>query len=131
MNVKVSAGTLVTVTNWACGWIITFTFNLLMQWNASGKYSFDVYMSFLTTMFILYVFFFLKNCLYVLITLILQGTLQYIHIPDYLVNNFFSGTFLIFSSVSAASIVFIYLIVPETKGRSLEEIQKLLSNSVH
>lgn len=44
MNVKVSAGTLVTVTNWACGWIITFTFNLLMQWNASGKYSFDVYM---------------------------------------------------------------------------------------
>ncbi|WZZ13692.1 hypothetical protein YC2023_106781 [Brassica napus] len=76
MNVKVSAGTLVTVTNWACGWIITFTFNILMQWNASG-------------------------------------------------------TFLIFSSVSAVSIVFIYFIVPETKGRSLEEIQTLLSNSVH
>uniref|UniRef100_A0A1J3GUW2 Sugar transporter ERD6 n=2 Tax=Noccaea caerulescens TaxID=107243 RepID=A0A1J3GUW2_NOCCA len=76
MNVKVSAGTLVTVTNWACGWIITFTFNFLMQWNAAG-------------------------------------------------------TFLFFSTVSAMSIMFIYFLVPETKGRSLEEIQTLLSSSVH
>ncbi|WZZ86942.1 hypothetical protein YC2023_115521 [Brassica napus] len=47
------------------------------------------------------------------------------------VTNWACGTFLIFSSVSAVSIVFIYFIVPETKGRSLEEIQTLLSNSVH
>ncbi|ESQ29776.1 hypothetical protein EUTSA_v10023420mg [Eutrema salsugineum] len=76
MNVKVSAGTLVTVTNWAGGWVITFTFNFLMQWNAAG-------------------------------------------------------TFVIFSTVSAVSILFIYFLVPETKGRSLEEIQTLLSNSAH
>ncbi|CAN8244699.1 unnamed protein product [Cochlearia groenlandica] len=76
MNVKVSAGTLVTVTNWACSWVITFTFNFLLQWNASG-------------------------------------------------------TFLIFSTVSAMSIMFIYFLVPETKGKSLEEIQALLSNNLH
>ncbi|KAG7588601.1 MFS transporter superfamily [Arabidopsis suecica] len=62
MNVKVSAGTLVTVTNWAIGWVITFSFNFLMQWSASG-------------------------------------------------------TFLIFSIVSAVSIIFIYFLMPETKGR--------------
>ncbi|KAG7585574.1 MFS transporter superfamily [Arabidopsis thaliana x Arabidopsis arenosa] len=76
MNVKVSAGTLVTVTNWAIGWVITFSFNFLMQWSASG-------------------------------------------------------TFLFFSIVSAVSIIFIYFLMPETKGRSLEEIQTLLSNSMH
>ena len=38
MNVKVSAGTLVTVTNWLFGWIITYTFNFMLEWNASGKY---------------------------------------------------------------------------------------------
>ncbi|KAL1204648.1 Sugar transporter ERD6 [Cardamine amara subsp. amara] len=75
MNVKMSAGTLVTVTNWFFGWIITYTFNFMLEWNASGM-------------------------------------------------------FFIFSMVSAVSIVFIYFLVPETKGRSLEEIQAMLSNSV-
>ncbi|KAG2305462.1 hypothetical protein Bca52824_034113 [Brassica carinata] len=36
MNVKVSAGTLVTVTNWLFGWIVTYTFNFMLEWNASG-----------------------------------------------------------------------------------------------
>ncbi|XP_009148151.1 sugar transporter ERD6 [Brassica rapa] len=75
MNVKVSAGTLVTVTNWLFGWIVTYTFNFMLEWNASGM-------------------------------------------------------FFIFSMVSAFSIVFVYFLVPETKGRSLEEIQALFSDSV-
>ncbi|KAJ0237727.1 Sugar transporter ERD6 [Hirschfeldia incana] len=75
MNVKVSAGTIVTVTNWFFGWIVTYTFNIMLEWNASGM-------------------------------------------------------FFIFSMVSAFSIVFVYFLVPETKGRSLEEIQALLSSYV-
>lgn len=48
MNVKMSAGTLVTVTNWLFGWIVTYTFNFMLQWNASGNYV-DVYPLYLTT----------------------------------------------------------------------------------
>jgi len=36
-------------------------------------------------------------------------------------------TFWIFTVISAAGVVFLYLSVPETKGKSLEEIQRELS----
>ncbi|XP_010528847.1 PREDICTED: sugar transporter ERD6-like 3 isoform X1 [Tarenaya hassleriana] len=73
MNVKVSAGTLVTLANWSFGWIIAYAFNFLLQWSESG-------------------------------------------------------TFLIFSSFCAATVAFVYVLVPETKGRSLEEIQASLAD---
>ncbi|KAL0732523.1 hypothetical protein Bca4012_008732 [Brassica carinata] len=73
MNVKVSAGTLVTLANWSFSWIIAFAFNFMIVWNASG-------------------------------------------------------TFLIFFSVCAAGMVFIYAMVPETKGRTLEDIQASLTD---
>ncbi|VVA90558.1 unnamed protein product [Arabis nemorensis] len=73
MNVKVSAGTLVTLSNWSFGWIIAFAYNFMLEWNASG-------------------------------------------------------TFLIFFSVCGAGIVFVYAMVPETKGRTLEEIQSSLTD---
>ncbi|XP_010550039.1 PREDICTED: sugar transporter ERD6-like 3 [Tarenaya hassleriana] len=73
MNVKVSAGTLVTFANWSVGWIVTYAFNFLLQWNESG-------------------------------------------------------TFLIFAGVCAATIAFVYMLVPETKGRTLEDIQSSLSD---
>ncbi|CAN8305818.1 unnamed protein product [Cochlearia groenlandica] len=75
MNVKVSAGTLVTLANWSFGWIVAFAYNFMLEWNASG-------------------------------------------------------TFLIFFSICAAGIVFIYAMVPETKGRTLEDIQASLTNFV-
>ncbi|KAJ7981435.1 putative Sugar transporter [Quillaja saponaria] len=39
-----------------------------------------------------------------------------------------AGTFFIFSAVSALSIVFVYRLVPETKGKSLEQIELLFQN---
>ncbi|KAJ4879028.1 Sugar transporter ERD6-like 3 [Raphanus sativus] len=73
MNVKVSAGTLVTLANWSFSWIVAFAYNFMIEWNASG-------------------------------------------------------TFLIFFSTCAAGIVFIYAMVPETKGRTLEDIQASLTD---
>ncbi|XP_020115093.1 probable polyol transporter 4 [Ananas comosus] len=39
-----------------------------------------------------------------------------------------AGTFFIFSVLSALSVIFVYMFVPETKGKSLEEIEMLFGN---
>ncbi|CDP12513.1 unnamed protein product [Coffea canephora] len=36
-----------------------------------------------------------------------------------------AGTFFLFSAISATSVAFVYMIVPETKGKSLEQIEKM------
>lgn len=71
VNVKITAGSLVTMSNWFFNWIIIYSFNFMIQWSASG-------------------------------------------------------TYFIFSGVSLVTIVFIWTLVPETKGRTLEEIQTSL-----
>ncbi|KAI3445038.1 hypothetical protein Pfo_001703 [Paulownia fortunei] len=68
INVKGLAGSLVTVVNWLGSWIITYSFNFLVQWSSAG-------------------------------------------------------TFFIFATVCGFTVIFIIKLVPETKGRTLEEIQ--------
>ncbi|XP_015953459.1 probable polyol transporter 4 [Arachis duranensis] len=39
-----------------------------------------------------------------------------------------AGTFFLFSAISALAIVFVYMLVPETKGKSLEQIELMFQN---
>lgn len=67
-NVKGLAGSLATLLSWFSSWIVTVSFNTLLDWNAAGSFG-------------------------------------------------------IFACVCAATLVFVALTVPETKGKTLEEIQ--------
>ena len=42
-----------------------------------------------------------------------------------------SGTFFLYTSINAFALLFISILVPETKGRTLEEIQESLQGYVH
>ncbi|KAK0598086.1 hypothetical protein LWI29_031545 [Acer saccharum] len=73
INVKGSAGSLTTLVNWSSSWIVSYTFNFMMEWSTAG-------------------------------------------------------TFFIFSGIGISAIVFIVFLVPETKGRELEELQASITH---
>ncbi|CAN7025256.1 unnamed protein product [Brassica rapa subsp. trilocularis] len=68
INIKVTAGSLVTLASWSSSSIVTYAFNFLFEWSTQG-------------------------------------------------------TFYIFGAIGGGALLFIWLLVPETKGLSLEEIQ--------
>ncbi|RZC56101.1 hypothetical protein C5167_014961 [Papaver somniferum] len=74
LNIKGTAGSLVTLVNWFGSWVVSFTFNFLMSWSSYG-------------------------------------------------------TFLLYAAVNLSAILFIAKMVPETKGRTLEEIQASMNRS--
>lgn len=40
----------------------------------------------------------------------------------------FAGAFFLFSAISSLAIIFVFTIVPETKGKSLEQIEMMFQN---
>lgn len=72
MNVKGVAGSLATLVNWFIAWLVSYTFNFLMDWSSYG-------------------------------------------------------TFILYGAINALAIVFIIGVVPETKGKSLEQIQAAIN----
>ncbi|KAJ6413918.1 hypothetical protein OIU84_006674 [Salix udensis] len=75
VNVKASAGSLMVLTSWASSWVVTYTFNFMLEWSSAG-------------------------------------------------------TFFIFTGMCALTILFVWKLVPETKGRTLEEIQSTLITQI-
>ncbi|GKV49215.1 hypothetical protein SLEP1_g55977 [Rubroshorea leprosula] len=73
INIKVSAGSLVTLVSWFGSWVTAYTFTFLFDWSSAG-------------------------------------------------------TFFIFAGICAAGTFFIAKLVPETKGRALEEIQNSMTS---
>ncbi|XP_075657142.1 sugar transporter ERD6-like 5 isoform X3 [Castanea sativa] len=73
INIKGSAGSICNAVNWFCTWLVSFTFNFLVEWSLAG-------------------------------------------------------TFFIYGSMSCLGVLFIAKLVPETKGRTLEEIQASLTH---
>ncbi|CAL1356299.1 unnamed protein product [Linum trigynum] len=76
MSVKALAGTLVALVNWSSSWLVTYTFNFMLQWSPAG-------------------------------------------------------TFFIFALVCGAMVMFTWKWVPETKGRTLEEIHASMAGCLH
>lgn len=79
-----------------CSWIITLTAPLLLSWSSGGKFALSPYL------------FHVKSKSLILIS----GFLSLL-----------TGTFIVYMIMSAFTVVFVSICVPETKGKTLEEIQ--------
>lgn len=95
VNIKGFAGSLATLLNWLMSWAVTMTANILLNWSSAGKSLHFKYISY-------------ENLIWPIMTQILVAA---------------TGTFTIYGVVCACLVAFVTMLVPETKGRTLEEIQ--------
>ncbi|XP_034918002.1 sugar transporter ESL1 isoform X2 [Populus alba] len=52
VNVKASAGSLVVLTSWASSWVVTYTFNFMLEWSSAGTFFIFSGMCALTILFV-------------------------------------------------------------------------------
>lgn len=99
LHLKGIAGSLVTLVNWSSSWFISYTFNFLMTWSSYGN----------------------KFCFYFNDRNNLQR-IEFGFVTMIVVGVDFAGTFFVYACICVISIIFILKLVPETKGRTLEDI---------
>ncbi|KAJ9565070.1 hypothetical protein OSB04_001036 [Centaurea solstitialis] len=125
INIKSSAGSLVTLVNWFGSWIVSYSFNFLMKCSTAvmqiilhDRMFFPLSVRSFTMSSLLYV-----NVIVICIISLLNRVLLAHMLTCLRISIHDSGTFFMFSSVCFLTILFVAKLVPETKGRSLEEIQ--------
>lgn len=101
VNIKGSAGSLVNLIKWTSSWIVAYTFTFLFEWNSAGDS---------------FYYFCMLQCQPLVLVLMISWALITC-----------AGTFFIFAIFGVAGVVFVAKLVPETKGRTLEEIQALVT----
>nr|GLL41881.1 sugar transporter ERD6-like 16 [Ipomoea trifida] len=74
IHVKGAAGSLVVLVNWVGAWVVSYTFNFMMEWSSTA-------------------------------------------------------TFMLYAMFCALTVLFVVKVVPETKGKTLEEIQAIINSS--
>lgn len=99
------AGSLVSLVKWSSSWIVTYSFNFMTEWSTAGTHK-------------LFLHFNLSK-----VQTLSYWSPHFVNIWHGLFWHDKSGTFFSFSVVCGFTVLFIAKLVPETKGRALEEIQ--------
>lgn len=132
IDMKAIAGGLVTLVSWIGSFAISYSFTSLMDWNPTGKVIYhrktgekgDIghllqqlkYRKHFSSWELSYwsIGFEPAMCICLVDTTITVG---------YSYWFLYAGTFFLFSAASLVTVLFVAKLVPETKGRTLEEIQ--------